>query len=98
VQHSDAGARYSAIRYADRLAEAGGLASIGTVGDSYDNAKPRIGDRPLQDRMRPTRRPVPHRRRPRTGHLSWVHWFITAHLHSALDYATPVELENVYHR
>jgi putative transposase len=38
VQHSDAGSQYTAIRYADRLAEAGALASIGTVGDSYDNA------------------------------------------------------------
>ena len=38
VHHSDAGAKYTAIRYADRLADAGALASIGTVGDSYDNA------------------------------------------------------------
>ena len=38
VHHSDAGSQYTAIRYADRLAEAGALASIGTVGDSYDNA------------------------------------------------------------
>jgi hypothetical protein len=36
VHHSDAGSQYTAIRYADRLAEAGALASIGTVGDSYD--------------------------------------------------------------
>lgn len=38
IQHSDAGAQYTAIRYAERLAEAGAIASIGTVGDSYDNA------------------------------------------------------------
>jgi putative transposase len=38
VQHSDAGSQYTAIRYAERLAQAGALASIGTVGDSYDNA------------------------------------------------------------
>ena len=36
VQHSDAGAQYTAIRYAERLVDAGALASIGTVGDSYD--------------------------------------------------------------
>ena len=36
IQHSDKGSQYTAIRYADRLAEAGALASIGTVGDSYD--------------------------------------------------------------
>ncbi len=38
VHHSDAGSQYTAIRYADRLSKAGAIASIGTVGDSYDNA------------------------------------------------------------
>ncbi|ADG98824.1 Integrase catalytic region [Segniliparus rotundus DSM 44985] len=38
IHHSDAGSQYTAIRYAERLADAGALASIGTVGDSYDNA------------------------------------------------------------
>jgi len=38
VHHSDAGAQYTSIRYATRLLEAGALASIGTVADSYDNA------------------------------------------------------------
>jgi len=36
IHHSDAGSQYTAIRYADRLTDAGALASIGTVGDSYD--------------------------------------------------------------
>jgi putative transposase len=36
IQHSDAGVQYTAIRYAERLADAGAIASIGTVGDSYD--------------------------------------------------------------
>ncbi len=36
IQHSDAGSQYTAIRYADRLADVGAIASIGTVGDSYD--------------------------------------------------------------
>ena len=44
--------QYTAIRYADRLTDAGALASIGTVGDSYD-CDGRVGDRALQDRMRP---------------------------------------------
>ena len=38
VHHSDAGSQYTSIRYTDRLADAGLNASIGTVGDSYDNA------------------------------------------------------------
>jgi transposase InsO family protein len=38
VHHSDAGTRYTSIRYGHRVADAGAVASIGTVGDSYDNA------------------------------------------------------------
>jgi len=38
VHHSDAGSQYTSIRYTDRLAEAGARPSIGSVGDSYDNA------------------------------------------------------------
>ena len=38
IHHSDAGRQYTAIRYHQRLCEAGALASIGSVGDSYDNA------------------------------------------------------------
>jgi putative transposase len=59
VQHSGAASRYTAIRYAERLTEAGALASIGTVGDSYDNALAEsvIGLYKLEC--------VPHRRRHR---------------------------------
>jgi transposase InsO family protein len=38
VHHSDAGSQYTSIRYSTRLDDAGAVASIGTVGDSYDNA------------------------------------------------------------
>jgi putative transposase len=98
IHHSDAGSQYTAIRYADRLADAGALASIGTVGDSYDNAMAEsvIGlyktecvrhDGPLRtvDDLE-------------LATLSWVHWFNTNRLHSALDYATPIEYEDQYYR
>jgi putative transposase len=38
VAHSDAGSQYTSIRHTDRLVDIGAYASIGTVGDSYDNA------------------------------------------------------------
>jgi len=38
VHHSDAGTQYTSIRYSTRLLDAGALASIGSVGDSFDNA------------------------------------------------------------
>lgn len=98
VQHSDAGSQYTAIRYAERLAEAGALASIGTVGDSYDNAMAEsvIG----LYKTECVRHDGPFRTVEdlELATLSWVHWFNTARLHSALDYATPVESQNAYYR
>ncbi len=38
VHHSDKGVQYLAVRYTERLAEAGAVASVGSTGDSYDNA------------------------------------------------------------
>ena len=38
VAHSDAGSQFTSVRYGERLAELGAVPSIGTVGDSYDNA------------------------------------------------------------
>ena len=98
IQHSDAGSQYTAIRYAERLADAGAIASIGTVGDSYDNAlaesviglyknecvKPDGPFRSVDDLELAT--------------LSWVHWFNTSRLHSSIDYLTPVESEEEYYR
>ncbi len=41
VHHSDRGVQYVSIRYSERLAEAGIEPSVGSVGDSYDNASPK---------------------------------------------------------
>ena len=98
VHHSDAGSQYTAIRYADRLTQVGALASIGTVGDSYDNAlaesviglykaecvRPDGPFRTVDDLELAT--------------LSWVHWFNNDRLHSALNYVPPAEFETDYYR
>ena len=42
IQHSDAGSQYLAIRYADALSAVGAVASVGTVGDSYDCEHPGV--------------------------------------------------------
>ena len=98
IQHSDAGSQYTAIRYAERLADAGAIASIGSVGDSFDNAlaesviglyknecvKPDGPFRTVDDLELAT--------------LSWVHWFNTGRLHSSIGYVTPVEFEEQYYR
>ena len=96
VHHSDAGSQYTAIRYVARLADAGAVASIGTVGDSYDNAlaETTIGLYKTEC--------VHHDGPFRTvddlelATADWVHWFNTARLHSALNYLTPIEYEAAY--
>jgi putative transposase len=98
IHHSDAGAQYTAIRYAERLIDAGALASIGTVGDSYDNAMAEsvIG----LYKTECVRHDGPFRTVDdlELATLSWVHWFNTNRLHSALDYLTPIEAENLHYR
>ena len=98
IHHSDAGSQYTAIRYAERLADAGALASIGSVGDSYDNAMAEsvIG----LYKTECVRHDGPFRSVDdlELATLSWVHWFNTDRLHSSLDYVTPIEYETAYYR
>jgi putative transposase len=98
IHHSDAGSQYTAIRYAERLADAGALASIGSVGDSFDNAMAEsvIG----LYKTECVRHDGPFRSVDdlELATLSWVHWFNTNRLHSALHYVTPIEYETEYYR
>jgi hypothetical protein len=68
IHHSDAGSQYTAIRYAERLLDAGALASIGTVGGQSRQRPSGIGGGSVQDRVRAPRRPVPRRGRAGAGH------------------------------
>ena len=98
IHHSDAGSQYTAIRYAERLADAGALASIGSVGDSFDNAMAEsvIG----LYKTECVRHDGPFRSVDdlELATLSWVHWFNTNRLHSALHYLTPTEYETEHYR
>lgn len=98
IHHSDAGSQYTAIRYGNRLAEAGAVASIGSVGDSYDNAlaESMIG----LYKTECVRRDGPWRTVDdlELATLSWVHWFNTQRLHSKIGNIPPVEYEQTYYR
>jgi len=87
-----------AIRYSERLADAGAVASIGTVGDSYDNAQAEslIGLYKLEC-VRPD---GPWRGVDdlELATLNWMHWFIEHRLHSALCYVPPTEFEQTHYR
>ena len=68
VHHSDAGSQYLSIRYTNRLTQAGIEPSVGSVGDSYDNALARVRHRPIQDRTHPPERTMAQPRPGRVHH------------------------------
>lgn len=92
-----AGSQYTAIRYADRLAEAGALASIGTVGDSYDNAMAESVIGLYKAECVRREGPFPDYRRTQAATLTWVDWYNTGRLHSSIGYVPPNEYEATYY-
>jgi putative transposase len=97
IHHSDAGSQYCAIRYGNRLAEAGALASIGSVGDSFDNAMAEsvIGLYKTECVRRDG--PIRSVEDLELATASWVHWFNTQRLHSMIGNVPPVEYEHHYY-
>jgi putative transposase len=97
THHSDAGRQYTAIRYAERLAEVGAIASVGSVGDSYDNALAESVVGLYKTECVKIDGPFRTVDELELATLSWVHWFNEQRLHSAIGYSTPVEVEDAYY-
>lgn len=98
IHHSDAGSQYTSIRYSDRLIEAGAQASIGTVGDSYDNALAESVNGLYKAELVYWQGPWRGADDLELATLTWVDWFNNTRLHSSLDYHTPTEVETAYYR
>ena len=97
VAHSDRGSQYLALRYTERLADTGIEPSVGSVGDSYDNAL-------AETIIGLFKAEVIHRLGPwKTADavewetLKWVDWYNTERLHSAIGYVTPQEKEEAFY-
>jgi transposase InsO family protein len=97
IHHSDRGSQYVSIRYSERLAEAGVEPSVGSKGDSYDNA--------LAETINGLyKAEVIHRRTWKTREavelatLTWVSWFNNHRLMGPLGYIPPAEAEANYYR
>jgi len=98
VHHSDAGSQYTAIRYSTRLLDAGAVASIGSVGDSFDNAMAESVIGLYKNECVKIDGPFMTVDQLELATLSWVHWFNEHRLHSSIGYLPPVEYEQAYYR
>jgi putative transposase len=97
VCHSDAGSQFTAIRYGERLAELGALPSIGSVGDSYDNALAETVNGLYKTEVIRRRGPWRNVDEVELATLEWVHWFNTQRLHGALGDIPPEEFEAAFY-
>ncbi len=96
VHHSDRGVQYLSIRYTERLAEAGIERSVGSVGDSYDNALAETVIGLYKTEVIRRRGPWRNIDEVEYATLEWVDWFNRRRLLGPLSYVPPVEFEAAY--
>jgi putative transposase len=97
--HSDAGSQFTSIRYGERLAELGAQPSIGTVGDSYDNALAETVNGLYKTELirGPSQGPWKTVEAVELATLGWVHWHNTERLHGYLGDVPPTEFETTHY-
>ncbi len=97
VHHSDRGSQYTSIRYTERLDDVGIAPSVGSVGDSYDNAmaETTIGlfKTELINRNGPWRTPE----QVELATLEWIDWWNNSRLHERIGHVPPAEKEAMYY-
>ncbi|GAB25360.1 putative transposase [Gordonia polyisoprenivorans NBRC 16320 = JCM 10675] len=101
IHHSDRGVQYRAIRYTERLAEAEAVTSVGSKGDSYDNAMAEAFNSLFKAEC--IRNPI---MRPKSGWggvgdveiavAEYIEWFNHRRLHGEIGHVPPVEYEAAY--
>ena len=96
VHHSDRGGQYLAIRYTDRLAEAGAVASVGSRGDSYDNALAESFNGLYKTELIRHRGPWRGLDDVEYATLEYVDWFNHRRLHGELGMLPPAEFEATF--
>ena len=98
IHHSDRGVQYLSIRYTNRLEAANLRASVGTTGDSYDNALAETVNGLYKTEV------IEYLKADWQGladvqlaTLNWVDWFNKERVHSALGYVSPFDFEAMYY-
>lgn len=98
--HSDAGSQFTSIRYGERLAEIGAVPSIGSIGDSFDNALAETVNGYYKSELiyGPARTgPWKTVEDVELATLGWVHWHNTSRLHGYLNDVPPAEFEAAFY-
>jgi len=97
VHHSDRGVQYLAIRYTERLAEAGAVASVGSKGDSYDNAMAEAFNSLFKAELIRNRGPWKNIDDLEIAVAEYIDWFNFRRLHGEIGLIPPVEYETQHH-
>lgn len=98
THHSDRGSQYLSIAYSDRLNEAGFNASVGSVGDSYDNALAETINGLYKAEVIHKEGPWKNLDQVELATATWVEWFNNRRLYSMLDYVSPAEYEELFYQ
>jgi putative transposase len=93
VHHSDRGVQYLAIRYTERLAQVGAVNSVGSKGDSYDNALAEAVNGLYKTELIYRQGPWRSAEEVELATLAWVDWWNTRCLHGACGGVPPAEFE-----
>jgi putative transposase len=97
IHHSDRGVQYVAIRYTERLAENGIVASVGSKGDSYDNAMAEAFNSLFKAELVRNRGPWRGINDLEIAVAEYIDWFNMRRLHGEIGMIPPAEKENIYY-
>ena len=98
VHHSDRGVQYLSIVYTERLAAEGAVTSVGSRGDSYDNAMAESVIGLYKTELISAHGPWRTVDDVELATLAWVDWWNSRRLHSAIGHVPPAEIEQAYYR
>ncbi len=98
IHHSDRGAQYLSIRYSERLKESGLTPSVGSVGDSYDNALAETLNGLYKAELIHHQGPWKGVKDVERATMVWVHWFNTKRLYGPLGFISPQKYEEQFYR
>ena len=98
THHSDKGVQYLAVRYTQRLAEAGAVASVGSTGDSYDNALAEAFNSLFKAELVRNKGPWKSIDDLEIAVAEYIDWFNHRRLYGQIGLIPPAELEDTYYR